>query len=164
MLEATPGRRSVCISSAFGPARLITVVRPHYATMNTTRISSLILRGVLVVGCLLWGSYFFAMFRTQGFGFEFTDLGGFIILSLIFVAPLAVFPFLGLGWRRISIGVLTVCAVSFIIAEMYAQGQERLVVRRYGKVPSEEVSVRRWWPFEHHDIFYDRNYGWSGRD
>lgn len=85
-------------------------------------------------------------------------------MILIFVAPPSILPFIGLGWRRIAVAVLAVCAGSFTIAEVFAQAQERLVVRRYGQVPTEEVSVRRWWPFQHHDIFYDRKYGWSGRD
>ena len=133
-------------------------------TVNTSRISSLTFRAVLVFGCLAWGSYFLAMFRTSGFGLSFDDLREFLVAALVFVAPLAIFPFLGLGWRRIVIGVLAVCAGSFIIAEVFGRAQEIAVVRRYGPAPTEQVTVTRWWPFRHHSIFYVRDYGWSGCD
>ena len=132
--------------------------------MKTTRISSFILRAFLTIGCLAWGSCLNALFRTTGFGFSSNELGGVLLTTFILIAPPAIFPFLGLGWRRNIIGVLAVCAASFIMAEGFAQAQERLVVRRYGQVPTEEVFVSRWWPFHHHDIIYSPNYGWSGRD
>ena len=104
------------------------------------------------------------MFRTSGFGLSFKDLLRLLLATLIFVAPLTMIACIDLGWRRISIAVLSICAGSFIIAELFGRTQEIAVVRRYGIAPTNQVVTTRWWPFQHHSIIYVRDHGWSGCD
>src|SRR5262249_27618422 len=110
---------------------------------------SLPLRIVLVLGALMSGSYVTTMFRTSSFGVSWRDLGGEAVAAFLFTAPLVLPGLLDLGWRRIVVGLISVCTASLIVAEVFGRGQEILVKRHYGSAPTESLRVRRWWPFRH---------------
>ena len=129
--------------------------------MNRSAI--LLLRGVLVAACGVWGFYLLAMLRTSGFGMEPRDFWGLSFGALICVGPLALIPFIGLRKKKVLVGVLAICGGSLLAAEAFGRTQELLVVSEYGEFPSDEIQLSRWWPFEHHAMFGSK-YGWDGSD
>ena len=122
------------------------------------------LRVVAVLGCFGWCVYFAAMVRTSGFGLFYLGFLDELVFPLILMMATASLPFLGLNWRCIAIGVSVILGVSFLVAESYGRAQEILVMREYGDAPTEAMTIVRWWPFEHHSIFYSPRVGWSGCD
>ena len=134
------------------------------SAVKTLKLLFPISRAALLLCCLLWGSYILAWFRTGGFGLSLEDVLGLVVTALIFVVPISLVPFFGLGRRRTVIGVLAVCAGSLLIAEVFGRAQEIAVVNHYGPTPSGEVWATRWWPFRNHSIFYHPGHGWSGCD
>src|SRR4051794_2435335 len=98
----------------------------------------LLARFALLLGVGGCGWYFAAMFRTSGWGYS--DLFGSLFISLatfcVVALPLAFIPLIGLPWRRkgLVIGILAILCISAV--ELYARGQEYLLVRRLGEHPT----------------------------
>jgi len=133
-------------------------------TAKTSRALVFVFRAVVLLGCVGWCIYFAAMFRTAGFGFFYRGFFDGLVVPLILMTIIAPLPFLGHGGRCMTIGGTVILTVSFIAAEGFGRAQEILVVRQYGATPTQSLTVTRWWPFEHHSIFYSPGYGWSGCD
>lgn len=108
------------------------------------------LGGLLV---LTWGAYMFGLFRTQEFGFSLVSLA----VSLLFVLPVATFPFLGLQLRALLVGTLVLVTGAVGMGESMAQSEEaafrRELARKEG--PLNPVVRDRAWPFSNHYMYFN---------
>ncbi len=119
---------------------------------------------VVLILSFVWGVYFVAHWRTQSFGTTWRALVADAWVVLIGVMPIAVLGVLGLPRRKASLLLFAMCCGMIGLAEIYACGQEWLVVRRYGDNPGREMFVSRWPPYSNHYIGYSPGHGWMGGD
>lgn len=124
-----------------------------------------IVRGSLLFAIGIWGWYAAATFRTSDWGYD--NLSGSLGLSFMiycmFALPIAFGPLIGLSWRWKAslIAALTLLCLSSV--ELYARGQEHLLIRRLGHHPVKDYMETRWWPFQHHSLGFI-NGEWVGCD
>jgi hypothetical protein len=101
-----------------------------------------------------WGWYFAAMFRTSGWGYH-DPLGSLFISFATFciaALPFAFIPLIRLAWRRKGLAIALVAFICAFTFELYARGQEYLLVRRLGAHPTSDYKEPRWWPFDYHSL------------
>lgn len=132
-------------------------------TMESKR-AILTLRCSLALLPLAGATYLLTMFRTSGFGPDNSSFWVPLGVAFVYAGIPAALPFLGLSWRAVAAGALGVCLVAVAVSEAFCRAQEMQVIRKYGATPYRDLAIRRWWPFEHHDIYYTRRCGWSGCD
>ena len=137
---------------------------PEDAEAKKWRRLGMVLRAFLALLPLLWATYFLTMIRTSGFGFAYTRFEGPFVVVLMYAGIPAMLPFLGLRWQAVAAGTLGICLLAVVVSEGFGYAQEMQVKRQYGETPARNVAVVRWWPFEHHGIFYAPGHGWSGCD
>jgi hypothetical protein len=117
--------------------------------------------GFLAVG--IWSWYFCAMFRTSGWGyanFLKESLATLLVFSF-FALPFAFIPLIGIPWRRKFVALGILAAICMLSVELFARGQEHLLVQRFGKQPTNEYTESRWWPFEHHSLGVVQGQWWG---
>jgi hypothetical protein len=122
------------------------------------------IRCVFALLPLAWATYFLAMLRTSGWGPETSIVWAPLGIALVYAGIPAAVPFLGLPWRAVVGGAFGICLTAVAVSEVFGRAQEMQVMREYGETPSRNLAIRRWWPFEHHDIYYTPGSGWSGCD
>jgi len=147
------------------------------------------IRWTSLTAALAWGAYWVTLFRTCEYGgfAEFRDLETFSLVSRVLVLVVFVVPAaLVLGFRRDPVRwmltVALVCFMSLFTAEAWAGAEEALWRRRAPHVEGPEssvihamqvgrdpfhpgfetVSTARWWPFQHHCLWYHPESGQFG--
>jgi hypothetical protein len=136
--------------------------------MNSSRLFPSSAKTALsyVVGGLLWiwASYLFANLRTMDFGLSAFEALASAVAACLVVVPLGLLAFAGMAWRLRLLTLGAVCLTAWLTAEVFASAQEHKVVSQFGSDPGKPVVIKRWWPFEHHDIIFEPPFGWSGTD
>ena len=123
-----------------------------------------ILRAPLILAAFAWGTYLFAMERTSNFGPRYSTYLGPMAILFVYIGVPAAFAFVGMSWRRGILGVLAIFVGFLAVSETFGRAQEMQVMRTYGTVPERNLTIYRWWPFRHHEIYFSKNHGWSGCD
>jgi hypothetical protein len=103
------------------------------------------------------------MFRTSSWGYD--DLFGSLFISLatfcVVALPIAFLPLIGLSWRRKGVAIAILALLCIFTVELFARGQEYLLVRRLGKHPTGDYTEPRWWPFAYHSPGFVRGEWWG---
>lgn len=110
--------------------------------------------GIIMVPCVFVSSYFYAMFRTMSWGFEFLP---FVMLSMFlgaFFAPWVLLGCWGQRWRSVLLCVLLVVFLPAVAGELWAGAQEFLFARKRRLAPAISASEARWQPFRTSHIGY----------
>lgn len=122
------------------------------------------IRNLLLGFCFVGGTWFIASLRTAGFGYEEDPLWVGPVIWLTFLGIPVALLLIGLPRRMAVFRFFGLWITSVAISEGFALAQEIEIISRYGLKPAGEVTERRWWPFEHHDIHYTAVSGWTGTD
>ncbi|MEM7306615.1 MAG: hypothetical protein AAF682_08090 [Planctomycetota bacterium] len=140
-----------------------------------------VLAAVGFLGALAWGAFWMTSFRTYEYGGfpALRDVGTSPGATAALVLAVAVLPVAAvLGFRRRPQrwlrSVALICALSWATAEAWAGAEEALWRRRAPRLEAqaawsalhaqqlgapfdaglETVHTTRWWPFEHHCLWY----------
>ena len=131
-------------------------MKKHFPVLSLVRCALLF---AIIAFC--W--YFAAMFRTSSWGYH--DLLGSVFISLatfcIVALPFSLIPLIGLPWRRKGLIIVTLAILCISSVELYARGQEYLLVRRLGEHPTRDYTEPRWWPFEYHSVGFVQGEWWG---
>lgn len=115
----------------------------------------LILRAAGLLGSAVGAFYFIGLFRTADFGLSLRmTLAGFVIM-LPFLS-VAVVALIGLGLRRVVIGVAVWATMTLMTVEGLAQVQEAIFKAKYHELPpsADALHETRWWPFRGNVLIY----------
>lgn len=101
------------------------------------------------------GLYGAGLFRTQELGFSFANT----LLTLLFIGPFAVLPFLGLRWRDLATGWIAILMGVVGMVEAAAVWEEYRFQQACLSAPipadAPPVFQSRHWPFESHHLTFD---------
>jgi len=89
----------------------------HYKSRGE---SVAVLRTPVLVAALLWGFYIHLAYRTTEYGFSLRFALASLLISLIYIAPLAILVTFRLRWRRGVLYALVLCLLPILMAECLA--------------------------------------------
>ncbi|MCB9436055.1 MAG: hypothetical protein H6673_03570 [Anaerolineales bacterium] len=120
----------------------------------------MIARGLAALAIFIFGWWVVAGFRTQTIGTEY--LGTHVLTGIIFVLPLTLIPFVGFKGVSVVKGSLSLFAMILFVALLWASLEEYVVMQATPQ--DKQVHIRRWWPFENHELYYSPETGWQAND
>ena len=118
---------------------------------------------LIAVAFACW--YVVAYIRTQRHGTQWSDLLSFsLVFFCLFAFPILLVTFWGSSFRHAWLGAFALTIFSIGGAEAFARAQEQALINKFGKHPSYDFTVPRWFPFENSCIGYASSVGWWGCD
>ena len=105
-----------------------------------------------------WTTYMLGSIRTSQVGQSWRLVGGSLVLAAIFLLPVVAVTLAGLPRRRYLTALIASVVLPVLLAEIPARAQELAFRLRHGdrSVAEGGVHERRWWPYGHHVLGYDR--------
>jgi len=119
--------------------------------------SSAYLRTAYILLFIFWGWFCAQQWRTTDFGISVKSLYSSVGMVLIMAGPFFAVALYGLPWKRFVAGWVVCFFVSIALSEGTCLIEESLFSKKVAGLPSsaEEVVQPRWWPYEHHYLWYD---------
>jgi len=116
-----------------------------------------LLRVAAISASLALGCYIVLSLRTMGWGASARSVAATLLGAVVFVLPLGTLACVSRNRKRMLVGGLLICLAVVALCEATATLEEQLFRRRCAGISGTEATVfkDRWWPFEHHYVYYD---------